>query len=680
MNNLAYKSEQSRIEEFIFPVAVANDITAHIEEPKTAKDIYKNTVDFSRKMFNAKTFREEIYSKHTSLAVMLANGYKQLERFYGFDEANKRIQQADKVLTLWDIDLSIDDNDLCDIADIKARNCLLKINDKGQTFEVYNELKEYLKLYTFDAPEFDQRYFLHSVEKQAELDELNDSIGRQAHIDLIAALGRISDPLWWRRQLRKKQALTVEQLARDLRLVHKKASPYISDFTVQTRRIRKQKNQKILSDLFLLADGQSPFSDDLETLQSVCEKSHTSGYQQASELMVRIRGTEDVAKMHGHIGEFYTLTCPSRFHATSSKGIPNKKYQNLTPNDAQNYFNNIWKLARARFSKANLKPYGFRVVEPHHDGCPHWHMLLFMQKGEAKQIRKILKELCMRDTPEEVGTYTTRFKPIYMNPKKGSAAGYIAKYITKAVTGSNLKTIEDSISGKVNIAPADAAERARSWAATFNIRQFEAIGLPSVTVWREMRRLGMGTTGQCEIANSMNTTVDKIANFALEKVRLAADASDWAAFCLAMGGVQIKRKDQAVRIHYQIPDLVDTITGEISRTEGASPLFATKYGDTPSNRVLGIAWDQITVITRRGNTEVLSQKELKARQKMMTGAREFFEEWEDNDWYMRPSESDMQFLEAMAIEDKMNHCLFLDYEALGSNFTSDEITSLDLCH
>ena len=41
MNNLAYKSEQSRIEEFIFPVAVANDITAHIEEPKTAKDIYK---------------------------------------------------------------------------------------------------------------------------------------------------------------------------------------------------------------------------------------------------------------------------------------------------------------------------------------------------------------------------------------------------------------------------------------------------------------------------------------------------------------------------------------------------------------------------------------------------------------------------------------------------------------
>jgi len=668
------KSEQSRINEYIFPVAAANDITARIEEPKTAKDIYKNTLNFERKMFNAKTFREVIYSKHTALAVMLANGYKQLEKFYGFDEANKRIQQADKLLTLCDIDLSIDDNDICDVADDKARNCQLILNSHGINYKTYLLLSGYVNDFTFKAPAFDDEYYTGQPWKRNLIN--HDFVIR----DLTGALNRLCDALWWRRQLRKKQALTVEQLARDLRLVHRKASPYISDFTVQTRRIRKQKNQKILSDLFLLGDGQSPFSDDLETLQSVCDKSHTSGYQQASELMVRIRGTEDVAKMKGHIGEFYTLTCPSRFHATSAHGIPNKKYQNLTPNDAQDYFNNIWKLARARFSKAGLKPYGFRVVEPHHDGCPHWHMLLFMQKGEAKQIRKILKELCMRDTPEEVGTYTTRFKPIYMNPKKGSAAGYIAKYITKAVTGSNLKTIEDSISGKVNIAPADAAERARSWAATFNIRQFEAIGLPSVTVWREMRRLGMGTTGQCEIANSMNTTVDKIGNFALEKVRLAADSSDWAAFCLAMGGVQIKRKDQAVRIHYQIPDLVDTITGEISRTEGASPLFATKYGDAPSNRVLGIAWDQITVVTRRGNTEVLSEKELKARQKMMAGAREFFEEWEDNDWYMRPSESDMQFLEALAIEDKMNHCMFLDYEALGSNFTSDEVASLDLCH
>ena len=44
------------------------------------------------------------------------------------------------------------------------------------------------------------------------------------------------------------------------------------------------------------------------------------------------------------------------------------------------------------------------------------------------------------------------------------------------------------------------------------------------------------------------------------------------------------------------------------------------------------------------------------------------------------SANEANSLEAMAIEDKMNHCLFLDYEALGSNFTSDEVASLDLCH
>ena len=69
---------------------------------------------------------------------------------------------------------------------------------------------------------------------------------------LVGALNRFADPIVWRRKLRKIQAVTIEQLARDLRLVHKKASAYVSQPTIQNRRDRKRKSEQIMSDLFVV--------------------------------------------------------------------------------------------------------------------------------------------------------------------------------------------------------------------------------------------------------------------------------------------------------------------------------------------------------------------------------------------------------------------------------------------
>lgn len=622
-------------------------------------------------------FRDAIASRHTNIAMMLVNGYKRIEKFQGHLEANKRLLEADNALSIRDIDLSVDDFGLREIADHKSNFCGLKLASKGYEYSTYLVLCEYVLSYSLKAPVFDTTPFTTDL-------ALTPLAINNALSDLKGAINRMTDTVWWRRQLRNKQIITIEQIARDLRLVHKKSAPYLSNFSVECKRQRKTENEKLMSKMFILNEGQNPCDEEnIQTLQDCINSSSTSGEQQAAELMVRIRGTEEVANANNHSCEFYTLTAPSRFHAVLGSGYPNKKYQcGLSARDAQDYFQKIWVLARARFAKADLRPYGFRVVEPHHDGCPHWHILLWMEKGQASQVRKILKELCMRDTPEEVRTSITRFKPVYIDKKKGSAAGYIAKYITKSVNGSNIKEVICPKSGEIKILPAEAAERARYWASINNIRQFEAIGLPSVTIWREMRKLGIGDKGKCKVANALNVRADalNIGDYALEKVRQAADSSDWAAFCIAMGGVQIKRKDQIVRVHYQVPDLVDQFTGEISNSEINSSNFTTKYGDRPRARVAGLSWDMVVIMTRDSRPEILTEKSLRARQKVMKGTSEQFEEWIEQGLYEIPSNEEMYFLNECVYEDKMNKAFFMDAECLDVGFYSGEAAVLDLCH
>ncbi|WP_046004243.1 replication endonuclease [Pseudoalteromonas rubra] len=667
--------------ERIFPTQSAVNALADLQGDTSAQAIANRARMGKKERFaddklNSLEARTKILTRHSSLSIMLANGYLVTEKFFGYAEARDRLMNADRALTLGGINLSVCDDELCDIAEEKARVFELKVKLQIHTYKLYLELCQAMQRYNIEPPTFDDEYFTMDACQRSKLKP--EYVASVMNL-LTGALNRMACPLWWRRRLRSKQALVIEQLARDLRTVHKKSSPYISEFTIRNKRERKSKSDRLMSDLYVVPEGSNPYRD-FETLHDVAARSSSSGYQLASELMVRIRGFEECAKTLGHRGEFYTLTAPSRFHSVHASGIPNHKYNGSTPNDAQEYFNELWKRARAQFAKQKIRPYGFRVVEPHHDGCPHWHMLLFFADGQAMEARKILRKISMQDTPSEVRTSSTRFKAIAIDPKKGSAAGYIAKYITKAVTGSNIESVNCSQAGEMSVLPADAAERASTWASTFNIRRFQQIGGPSVTTWRELRKLGQGETGKCEVANSMNTDLDTVSRYALEKVRAAADASDWAAFCIAMGGVQVKRKDQTLRIHYQISDIVDRITGEISRSESKSPYFTTKYGDVPANRILGVAWDSVVVITRRGTSQILTEKELSAQRKIMAGVSESIESWIDDGRYMQPSEEEMAFLESCAIEDYQNMCLFMDYEALGSVIQSDEVATLDLCH
>jgi hypothetical protein len=202
--------------------------------------------------------------------------------------------------------------------------------------------------------------------------------------------------------------------------------------------------------------------------------------------MTRISGFEIIAKDSGHVGSFMTITCPSRMHrwktVNNGKVIENKKYDGTNPAQAQAYLSQTWARIRASLARQKIFLYGFRVAEPQHDGTPHWHFLIFHQEQHTKKIESTVWKYALKDSPNEAGAHAHRVDFKAIDPSKGTASGYIAKYIAKNIDGLH---VGSDLYGNPAM---ETSLRVETWATTWGIRQFQQIGGAPVTVWRELRR------------------------------------------------------------------------------------------------------------------------------------------------------------------------------------------------
>lgn len=204
----------------------------------------------------------------------------------------------------------------------------------------------------------------------------------------------------------------------------------------------------------------------------------------------------------------------------------NPKYQGATPLDAQRYLNQVWARTRAALDRQGMKPYGARVVEAHHDGTPHWHLLLFIPKHQADDLITTMKHYALTSDGNEPGAEQRRFTSVVIDKSKGSAAGYIAKYISKNLDAFGIDADQNGFEAK------DSAERVNAWATTWGIRQFQQFGGPPVSIWRELRRI-------------KHLPEDHPMHHAWR----AADNGEWAPFVKAMGGTHAARNTHPITLH-----------------------------------------------------------------------------------------------------------------------------------
>lgn len=383
--------------------------------------------------------------------------------------------------------------------------------------------------------------------------------------EALRAAGRLHSEKWWFNKIRRIHDCWREHLMIATGYVSKVASPYCSDPCFREWIAQKKANFEFLKAMELEDQDTGERSSLLDKVMGSISNPKIARH----ELMVRMRGFEDMANEMGLVGMFYTLTAPSKYHSTHvHSGKRNDKYQHASPRQTQKYLCKVWSRVRAKWSREGIRTFGFRVAEPHHDETPHWHLLLFLRPEEVEYATDIFREHAMKEDGNEKGASEHRFTVKPIDEEFGSATGYIAKYISKNIDGYGMDGDLDFESGKPI---KEMAKRVRAWASRWNIRQFQQIGGAPVTTWRELRRLG---------------SRELVLHPELEAARAAADAPDWPGYTNAQGGPFVARDCLRVRLNYEFTengndygDTVAKITGVYCPYTGSESVIFTRTTD-----------------------------------------------------------------------------------------------------
>lgn len=162
------------------------------------------------------------------------------------------------------------------------------------------------------------------------------------------------------------------------------------------------------------------------------------------EIQNRINTLVDIAQEKGLKPVFMTLTLPSEYHPKKeirlangkTKTVDNKKYNGMSPRESTKILTRMF--ARLRHDRS-LKDIGkhqrdyFRVNEPHKDGTPHTHILMFLPEERIPRVIKAFKHL-FDSKANDIQKITDDIK---------NATAYVMKYINKTLPLSKQKDLSE---------------------------------------------------------------------------------------------------------------------------------------------------------------------------------------------------------------------------------------------
>lgn len=435
----------------------------------------------------------------------------------------------------------------------------------------------------------------HHVTKMLGDEEAGRIIGEWHGRDMRPLLLRLRDAQWWRRQLRRLMARMVEGESRALGLVCLHRGAYASEGAVSRRVGQLRRNMGTLARTWAVSDRGDQVNllamlsglpcdteeQVVDAVERLAQRGGCGREVRRTELMVRCAGFDLVAGDMGHPGFFMTLTAPARMHAMTREGRQNPAWDGSSPRDVQRWLSGAWARWRAAAARRGVRCYGLRVAEPHHDGTPHWHLLVWIdpvihgtrRAGQRVAVRLALALFrryfvrCESDQPGYAAGLAARrrygVKVIAIDRARGGAAGYLAKYLAKNLDGTGAET--DLLGQPI----AASVRRVDAWASTWGVRQFQQVGGPPVGAWRELRRINPAAADDApELASWLAACNVQPRDAAADDGEPRATAAHgWREYCDLQGGVFSRRRDLRCTVMREQ-------SGEISRFDELLPPVA----------------------------------------------------------------------------------------------------------
>ena len=439
----------------------------------------------------------------------------------------------------------------------------------------------------------------------------------QSELSALQDISRLISEKWWCNLLNKIRKTMREHLAIAMGQVSSKASPYASWDCIREHQEQQRANYEYIKQCELLEEETGEEAD----LWDMVKKSVANPAIRRHELMVRCRGCEDIGNELGLQGLFLTLTTPSKYHNSYKKGGFIGHWNGASPRDAQSYLNKVWQRIRAKLARDDIRWFGVRVAEPHHDGTPHWHLLLWVQPEKVELVTDIFVEYAIKEDRHELIDkngkldYSPRCDVGEIDPELGTATGYIAKYISKNIDGFAMD--DDLADATITINPEtgkeegrkakDMAKNVSAWKSRWNIRQFQFFGGAPVTTYRELRRFANQNKKAFMEYLFMQSRVDLltiysmlqrdivgpikpsklISNEELMKVigdsyqsriktetasitdtLIAADDGDWQGYIMGQGGPFVKREDLLIMNSYEVLPFASPHGEDVTKIDG----------------------------------------------------------------------------------------------------------------